>query len=137
MSLGEPAPTNGWEAGHFYVVVRPAPLIEICTKISYPGLSILRPDSYEQLRLAHTVVYVGRELVDNRYKCLLALFVPRLRFRQCFIQMNLIVFELNQPRSPLCATFFLRIYSMILLLLISAVYGCLIRHLVLARRQVV
>merc|ERR1712166_636895 len=64
---GEPAPTNGWEAGHFYVVVRPAPLIEICTKISYPGLSILRPDSYEQLRLAHTVVYVGRELVDNRW----------------------------------------------------------------------
>ena len=75
VSLGEPAPVNGWQAGHFYVVVRPAPLIEICTKISYPGLSILRPDSYEQLRLSHTVVYVGRELVDNRYKFRLALHV--------------------------------------------------------------
>jgi len=64
---GEPPGTNHWQPGVFYVVVRPAPFVEVCSAIAYPGMSIVRPDAFDQVRLFHGLDYVGREHTDGRW----------------------------------------------------------------------
>ena len=42
--FGEPGSSP--HAGNFFVLVNPVPFVHICEKISYPGLSIVRPDHW-------------------------------------------------------------------------------------------
>ena len=71
--FGEPGERHnctGCEVGHFYAVVRPpVPGLVICSKISYPGLGIVRPDAFELLRLQDpkNMHYEGREHADGRW----------------------------------------------------------------------